>query len=151
MSCFYEQGLRFTCQDSCYYCCGVEPGFVFLTKSDLRRLSEFLSLSKEDVIRAYCRKVPFGSFSYISLNEKKNHDCIFLHDQKKCSVYQGRPTQCKTYPFWSTIVDSQESWSREKEYCPGINVGQLHTKEDIDAYLEMRQNEAPALWEEYFS
>jgi Fe-S-cluster containining protein len=147
LNCFYEEGLRFTCQSGCHYCCAVEPGFVFLNKEDIARLSNYLMLSQKEFVLNYCREVPFGSISYISLNEHKNHDCVFL-EPTGCGVYPARPVQCATYPFWSTILHDYDSWLKEKKWCPGIDEGKLHTKEEIDKNLLLRQKGQPAVWQE---
>lgn len=131
--CFYENGLKFECQQ-CRYCCSVEPGFVFLTDEEVENIASYLALEKEKFIDTFCRKVGNDYFYRISLIEKPNNDCIFL-TEKGCSIYPVRPQQCKTYPFWSSIVESQESWDNEAKYCPGINKGKIHSKEEIQKYL----------------
>jgi len=148
MSSFYADGLRFSCKPGCRYCCGVEPGYVFVSKTDIERLAAHLQISSHEFINRYCRKVPMGSISYISLLEKKNHDCVFL-EEHGCSVYEARPVQCAAYPFWNTIVADRQSWEREAAWCPGIGTGSLHTSKEIDSLLRLRQGVEPAIWEEY--
>ena len=144
MSCFYEKGLRFTCK-GCRYCCGVEPGFVFLSENDILRLAKHFCIDEESFLGAYCRKIG-NQFSLISLLEKPNFDCIFL-SEKGCDVYEDRPLQCKCYPFWDTIVESKENWQNEGRYCPGIGSGQLHDKNEIDALLkEQEKNRSLIKW-----
>jgi len=144
---FYEKGLRFTCQEGCRYCCAVEPGFVFLSEEDIKKLSDYLKVNEKEFVLNYCREVPFGSISYISLKERQNHDCIFLGD-KGCNVYLARPIQCVTYPFWSSVVSSEERWLDEKQWCPGIDVGNLFKEGEIQNFLKMREAHLPALWSE---
>ncbi|MFA7371100.1 MAG: YkgJ family cysteine cluster protein [Sphaerochaetaceae bacterium] len=147
MSCFYEEGLHFTCKEGCHYCCGVEPGYVFVSQEDLERIGRHLSLAPLEVVKRYCRKVSMGSYSYISLLERENHDCIFL-SPKGCSIYPARPVQCATYPFWAPILESRAMWEREKQWCPGLDEGKLYTKEMIEEALEARRGVEPAIWEE---
>jgi Fe-S-cluster containining protein len=78
----------------------------------------------------------------ISLKEKENYDCIFL-TENGCSVYEGRPRQCRTYPFWSSVVESKSSWEREGMSCPGIGKGKIHGKEEIESYLAMEPEDRP--------
>ena len=33
---------------------------------------------------------------------------MFLEDGYRCSIYNARPTQCRTYPFWPRFVQSPE-------------------------------------------
>ena len=55
-----------------------------------------------------------------ALVEKKSHDCIFL-EGKKCKVYQARPKQCRTYPWWKENLQTPESWKVAAEACEGIS------------------------------
>lgn len=47
-------------------------------------------------------------------------DCIFLED-KLCSIYKVRPTQCATYPWWPDLMNPV-SWQAEAaEVCEGLD------------------------------
>jgi len=39
--------------------------------------------------------------------------CVFLDAFGKCSIYEVRPVQCSTYPFWPSLVDRREDWEDE--------------------------------------
>ncbi|MDC7246292.1 MAG: YkgJ family cysteine cluster protein [Sphaerochaetaceae bacterium] len=147
MECFYEDGLAFTCLPGCRYCCAVEPGFVFLSMNDLQRLCSFTQKPVKDFVAEFCIKVPMGSHHYLSLKERDNHDCIFL-GEKGCTVYESRPVQCSTYPFWAHVLSSGKSWEEEKKWCPGIGKGVLHSKEKIDEQLSLRKENQPLIFEE---
>ena len=147
MDCFYTDGLTFSCQPNCQYCCAVEPGYVFLSQYDLDRLTLFTQTSLHEFITLYCVRVPMGGASYISLKEKKNHDCIFL-TSTGCGVYTHRPVQCATYPFWSTVLESKKTWEDEKEWCPGIGKGEIHTREEINEEINKRISHPAAIYEE---
>jgi hypothetical protein len=141
MDCFYTDGLRFECT-GCRYCCGVEPGYVFLSSEDLQNLCGYLGIAEEEFMQTYCRLIPMGSISYVSLLEKERYDCVFLTG-KGCQVYEARPLQCRTYPFWASIVEDKESWNLECASCPGIGKGRLYSKQEIIALLEMRAGVEP--------
>ena len=146
MGSFYQKGLRFSCTN-CRYCCGVEPGFVFLSVTDVQRLAEHFGISKEAFLLTYCRTTKETGFVY-SLLEKENNDCIFL-SRHGCSVYEDRPVQCRTYPFWPRILEDEESWDSEARRCPGMNHGQLHSKQEIDKCVHERLEAVPMIkWEE---
>lgn len=129
-----KKGLRFECQ-GCNYCCSCEPGYVFLSDDDLKTLCNHFSMDEETFIKTYCRKVHLGFGYRISLLEKENYDCIFL-TEKGCSCYESRPLQCRTYPFWPSIVKDKESWEAEAKSCPGINKGQIIKEKDIKKQLD---------------
>lgn len=132
---FFDHGLEFECQ-KCLYCCSVEPGFVYLSRKDLDRLVSSTDLSEKEFINTYCRYVDMGDCYYIALKEKENYDCIFLSDNG-CKVYSARPLQCRTYPFWPSIIRSKEAWNDEKKCCPGIGKGKTVDKEHILECLSM--------------
>ena len=142
-SCFYEKGLKFECQ-GCNYCCSSEPGYVFLSENDIKRLSDGLSMDRQSFIDTYCRVVDMGAFKMISLLEKDNYDCIFLQEGG-CKVYPYRPKQCETYPFWAHVLEDRQSWDEEGKSCPGINNGRLYTKKEIEAKLDQRLGNEPVM------
>ena len=143
MDCFYEKGLRFECT-GCRYCCSCEPGYVFLSRKDAMRLAEATGLSLDAFIEVYCRKIDMGVFKLISLKEKENFDCIFL-SETGCSVYDARPEQCRTYPFWASVMEDRESWDNEASSCPGIGKGRLYSKREIERLLSQRRGQEPMM------
>ncbi len=142
-NCFYEKGLRFECQ-GCRYCCSAEPGYVFLSEQDIKRLSDGLSMDRQTFIDTYCRLVDMGAFKMVSLLEKENYDCIFLTDGG-CKVYPYRPRQCETYPFWAHVLEDEETWKNEGKSCPGIGKGKLYTKKEIEAKIANRVGNEPVI------
>ncbi len=56
-----------------------------------------------------------------SIKEKivgMSHDCIFFDRQNNgCKVYEVRPKQCITFPFWEYYKTRVDELKRE---CPGI-------------------------------
>ncbi len=88
----------------------------------------------------YLRIVSIGFFSRLSLREKSNYDCIFW-ENGGCRVYEHRPLQCRSYPFWSAIVSSRKNWEEQKLSCPGIDTGPRHAPPEIDRWLGLRLEE----------
>lgn len=85
-------------------------------------------------------KLPLREFSRIHCAKTdgywhlKDHetspDCRFL-DGTKCGVYEGRPTQCRTWPFWPEVMGAK-GWAREvAAFCPGVGKGPLLPPEKI--------------------
>lgn len=136
---FYDNGLRFECQ-RCRYCCGVEPGFVFLTEDDAGRASKELGMSRDEFLDKCCRKIDNGDHYLVSLKEKKNYDCIFLSDYG-CGIYKARPVQCSTYPFWPEVMKSERAWRNEGSYCPGIGKGDVVPREEIEARIKEKEGQ----------
>lgn len=136
---FYHNGLHFECT-RCSACCRHDPGYVFLSEIDLERLSNHFNLTKDQFREKYCRVVDFGIVSRLSLTEKPNNDCI-MWKEGGCSVYTARPLQCRSFPFWSSNVEDNESWEATGKDCPGIHRGKLHTAQEIETWLQTRLDE----------
>ncbi|OHD11779.1 MAG: hypothetical protein A2Z96_07745 [Spirochaetes bacterium GWB1_48_6] len=145
---FYSAGLQFQCTQ-CHSCCRHDPGYVFLSREDLNRLSTHHSLSPEEFIKKYCRWEDFGTGEMLSLVEKKNFDCIFWDNG--CTVYPARPLQCRAYPFWENPMKSLQTWNYEARFCPGINQGKLHSPEVIKQWLKERADSPILTKEEFYS
>lgn len=128
---WYRDGLRFECT-RCGHCCGGAPGHVWVDDAEIAGLAERLELSEEEFRRRYTLKVPgYG----ISLTETDDFDCIFYDRSKGCTVYEDRPRQCRTWPFWGKILTSPRTWEIEARDCPGMNQGRRWSAEEIHAFV----------------
>ncbi len=136
---FYENGLKFECTQ-CSNCCRFDPGYVFLSYNDLERLIKYFNITETEFIEKYCRKVDMGVHNRLSLIEKTNYDCIFWSNGG-CEIYEARPLQCRSYPFWKPFLVDRISWDNESLSCPGMNHGKLVSKEAIEDWLLLRDNE----------
>ena len=124
---WYIAGLGFECIECGGCCAGPEEGFVWVTDKEISAISAFLRMSD----KAFCTRYVRTYYRRTSLIEKKDtKDCIFL-ENGKCRIYSVRPTQCRTWPFWKSNIDSPEDWSEAAMRCPGINRGKLHPHEEI--------------------
>jgi hypothetical protein len=131
---WYPNGLRFTCTQ-CGRCCGGGPGTIRASDDEIAALAARLELDDGAFRKRYTRKLRSGD---ISLIEKDNHDCIFYDRRRGCTVYADRPRQCRTWPFWKSLVFSPETWAAESTGCPGMDLGRLY---DCDSIAEMAAND----------
>jgi Fe-S-cluster containining protein len=134
-----NKGLKFKCT-RCSRCCRHTPGYVFLSEKDINNLLLATKLDRATFLKKFCRIVSVNGFYRLSLREKENYDCIFWKDGK-CEVYHRRPLQCKSYPFWSSILSSYASWLEQKKVCPGIDKGTYYNKRKIEILLRKRLKE----------
>lgn len=130
---WYDKGVYFKCT-GCGKCCTGAPGFVWLTREDLKKLCVFFDLSEKDFLKKYARKV---NKKYSLKEDPNTYDCIFLKDKKYCEVYENRPIQCKTFPYWLENMKSKSDWDRASKMCEGINHkdAELVSKEEIQKQL----------------
>ena len=133
---FYGSGLRFECT-RCSECCRHTSGYVFLSETDLETLVRVTGSERPEFLRTFCSQVPFGVARRISLKEKPNLDCIFW-ENGGCSIYEARPLQCRSFPFWSACVSSSEEWELHARLCPGMGKGALHPRSEIEHWLKQR-------------
>ena len=136
---WWSEGVRFQCQGSGKCCVSRgEYGYVFLTTSDRARMAQYLGLTLSAFTRSYCTQVD-GNWAL--REDPAEPDCPFLQDHK-CTVYEARPTQCRTWPFWPEVM-SARAWSQEvASFCPGVGKGPLISAEEIKTRLsEQRQSE----------
>jgi Fe-S-cluster containining protein len=97
-----------------------------------------LKMQYTEFVKRYCRWVPnSGGGEQLSLREKANYDCVFW--SKGCAVYEARPLQCRSYPFWESMLASRDAW--EAMSCPGMGKGNLHSVEEIDLFLSQQRAE----------
>lgn len=127
---WYENGLKFECQ-RCSFCCGNSPGFVYLSKADVEKLSAYFKMPEAEFIAQNCRWVNYyGGKTVLALKEKKNCDCWLWNGG--CTAYAARPAQCAAYPFWTWMTDDEKTWSECAASCSGMNKGRLWSREEIE-------------------
>jgi Fe-S-cluster containining protein len=151
---WYKQGLKFTCT-CCGNCCTGGPGYVWVSEEEIRLLAAHFKMTPEQAVEKYCRKIN----GKISLKEARSvsglYDCIFLKEIKPprnsrrgeaivqakrvCGIYEVRPLQCRTWPFWPKNLESQTAWQGETRKCPGMNTGKHYPPEQIHALRDARQ------------
>lgn len=131
---WWSKGIPFECQGSGRCCVSRgEYGFVYLSKQDRPRLAKFFRLSTAEFLARFCKKDPGG---WVLRSRKRA--CIFLKD-KQCSVYEARPTQCRTWPFWPENMGAK-TWSRDVvKFCPGVGKGKVWTEAEIRKQLKLQE------------
>jgi Fe-S-cluster containining protein len=124
---WFKDGLRFQCTQ-CGDCCTGAPGFVWVNKEEIAALAQQVGMPVAEFEAKYVRTVGIRK----SLVEYENGDCVFFDGvARKCTVYEARPRQCRTWPFWESNVQTEESWQQTCEACPGSGKGQIYPVEHI--------------------
>jgi Fe-S-cluster containining protein len=126
---FYRNGLQFECL-KCGSCCTGAPGYVYLSENDIVSIAGFLKKDKVSFIREYTRHVTVFGERRLSLIERKNYDCVFF--KGICRIYEARPYQCRSFPFWKRHLVSEREWKRAGKRCPGIDRGRVYPAQEID-------------------
>jgi len=133
---FWKDGIRFECQGSGQCCTSHgQYGYVYMALEDRRRMAKDLKMRTSAFTRKYCDQTE----GHYHLKEFEG-DCRFLSN-KRCTVYNGRPSQCRTWPFWSDNMNAK-TWNKEiVSFCPGVGKGKLYTEKEINNQLEKDRQE----------
>ncbi|KPL00407.1 MAG: hypothetical protein AMK75_05315 [Planctomycetes bacterium SM23_65] len=121
---WFAGGIHFECQ-RCGRCCRGEPGYVWVTTDEIRRMAEHLGIPATEFVERYVRR----QGTRLSLKEHENGDCVFWKED--CVVYACRPAQCRSFPFWAHALKSKGAFKAVSRGCPGVGKGRLYTVEDI--------------------
>ncbi len=123
---FYAKGLHFECT-GCGACCKLGGGFVYPTLEDVGFAARHLDMSINSFTETY---MELHDGQYVFKNEGDN--CIF-YGENGCTIYDARPIQCRTFPFWKTNLKSHYRWKLIEEECEGIGKGKLFSMDEIEA------------------
>jgi Fe-S-cluster containining protein len=129
---WYDAGLRFRCT-RCGNCCTGAPGYVWVSDDEVQAIADLLKEDVEQFIALHTRVANRGR----SLREKANGDCVFYDKTAGCTIYEARPAQCRTWPFWDSNVKSPAAWQKTCEICPGAGQGELISSEEITRRLKV--------------
>jgi Fe-S-cluster containining protein len=130
---WWREGVRFECTGSGKCCTSHgEFGFVFLSLEDRQRFAKYLKISTAEFTKKYCEKSDEGIWRL--KEDAGNPDCMFLKG-KSCGVYEARPTQCRTWPFWPEVM-SAKAWAKDvKAFCPGVGRGPVISGDQIEQQM----------------
>lgn len=137
-----EAGLRFQCT-MCGNCCTGPEGYVLVSDAEIAALAARFSLSPADFTDRYTHQTIHGRslVEHITpltpaFGDGQGRDCVFLDrttipGKAICGVYEDRPAQCRTWPFWPSLLKERKNWERAKRTCPGIDAGTLIPIEEV--------------------
>ena len=107
-----------TCESCEGNCCIGQSGNIWINSSEIKALANHLELNMFDFSQKYLKKVGFRYSLVEKQIDMKNYACIFFDLNKKCcTIYNFRPTQCKTFPFWEYFKTNKQEVIKE---CPAI-------------------------------
>ena len=105
------------CESCSGRCCIGDSGYIWVTPKEINDMSVRFNLKREDFITEYLSKIGYR-YTIKELPYLDGYKCVFFDIYKKqCKVYDERPTQCRTFPFWEHF---KNNISEVEEECPGI-------------------------------
>lgn len=140
-----KEGLRFECQET-GRCCALygSEGYVILTPEDAARLEKHLGQPKSEFTQVGLFRDRRGNakneLTALLFLKDSQQECRFLKN-RKCTVYEARPTQCRTFPFWEDNFEGKHWKAEVIKTCKGIGKGKLYSKKEVMEIIET-QNRA---------
>jgi Fe-S-cluster containining protein len=124
---WYASGLRFRCTQ-CGDCCTGAEGYVWVNQAEIDALAAARGMAADEFEAGFVKRVGIRR----SLKERPGGDCVLLDaDTRRCTAYEVRPRQCRTWPFWDSNLRSPEAWADAAAHCPGCNMGEIVPLERI--------------------
>lgn len=98
-------------------CCIGESGYIWVSLEEIRAMAQHLQMSEAVFINDYLLKIRYR-FTLKEIPYEGGFGCIFFdRDKKMCRIYEVRPSQCRTFPFWEYFKQNIDEVVTE---CPGI-------------------------------
>jgi Fe-S-cluster containining protein len=107
----------FSCQRS-GNCCRVGTGHVWIETDDVASYAALTGTSAKAFLDLNVVQVG----ERLSLRERADGRCILLDGHNRCSIYEQRPQQCRSFPYWPELLQDAHALHRAAQYCPGIQL-----------------------------
>ncbi|KAJ0409080.1 hypothetical protein P43SY_002214 [Pythium insidiosum] len=117
-----DSQFQFRCTQ-CGKCCTGKGGRVRVNGREREEISALLGVSTHELTTRFLTRDEQSSADGHWLIRQTDDDsqCVFLRG-KQCSIYQARPTQCRTFPWWPQNVISEYDWLLTARHCEGITI-----------------------------
>ncbi len=100
-------------------CCIGQSGAVWVSEEEISRISEFLGVTQEAFKSRHTRRLG-AKTSLVEYPFEGGFACEFFERKtRRCGIYEVRPQQCRTFPFWQAF---REDFSELLSECEGVKV-----------------------------
>ena len=98
-------------------CCTGDSGYIYVTKDEILNIAELLELDVNTFVKEYLFKKGY-KYSIKEMKYNDSYECVFYNRESNgCNIYDARPLQCKTFPFWDYYKTRVDELKLE---CPGV-------------------------------
>jgi hypothetical protein len=98
-------------------CCIGDSGFIWINVDEMFILANFLQISVDELKNRFLEKIGY-KFSIKEKIYKDGYACIFFDEkQQNCGIYDARPHQCRSFPFWEYFKNNLKELEKE---CVGV-------------------------------
>lgn len=100
-------------------CCRGFSGYVWLDREEIMSMADTMNMDIASFSSQYVRQVQ-GRLSLLEHVINGEHFCCFFAPiDCRCTIYQNRPKQCRTFPFWDRFKEESQ---RLLLQCPGVSM-----------------------------
>lgn len=146
---WYSNGsISFKCT-ACGRCCTGKGGVVQVNEQEILQLASHLKMGYGEFGVKYLRHSEEHGAFFLRDRDDAAGSCVFLGEDRRCTVYEARPTQCVTYPFWPSVMRSRASWEAERAVCEGVEHPDAEPVDEIEAELKLGAQEVVDSGENY--
>ena len=98
-------------------CCTGESGYIYVNKTEIENISTLLDMPIKEFVNQYLFKKMY-KYSIKEVVYNGSYECVFYdRESNGCTIYDARPMQCKTFPFWDYYKTRVEELKLE---CEGV-------------------------------
>ncbi len=128
--------LRFECTE-CGECCRRRGtyAYVYVNEEECDALARHLGLGKA----AFKKRHTFideDGWRQLSMDGQA---CRFLDPKGRCTVYQARPVQCRTFPFWRDLIGRNGFKAEAGRLCEGVGRGRVYPAAEAEALMVAKE------------
>jgi len=111
----FDQSACISCKGSCCRW----GGYVWINQDEMEEIAKARGMDLGVFADTYVR----AAYGNLSLQERlingEQMCCFFDPYDSNCNIYDHRPKQCRTFPFWEQYLDG---FSKLLEICPGVSI-----------------------------
>lgn len=106
------------CQECKGACCRGESGYIWITPKEIERAAELIGVEFDDFSSRFVKKVNYRYSLVEKRLEAGDVGCIFFDERScSCTIYDARPSQCRSFPFWESFKNDSSEVFKE---CPWV-------------------------------
>jgi len=106
-----------------------------VTDEECDKIAKLKGLPVDEFRSRYTRRATEGT-SLTEVETEFGYDCVFLDRETipgkaVCGIYDARPLQCRTFPWWPGTIRTKKAWERLGRECEGVGRGNFVSIEEI--------------------
>ncbi len=128
--------LRFECTE-CGECCRQRGryAYVYVNEEECGELAAHLGLELAAFKKAHTF-IDEDGWRQLAIDGEA---CRFLDGDGRCTVYQARPVQCRTFPFWRELVGRNGFKAEAGRVCEGVGRGRRYGEAEAEALMAAKE------------